>query len=118
MRDQENRLLQEVGELLATHYDTLAPGQQDSPAHAFGRYLRACRECQEISIQELAQKAGVPQVEVLAYERGLLPQRSVRVDSLQRWASALEEEIDAFLLLLQSNPLTPADVGRGSPLLC
>lgn len=117
MRDQDSRLLLEVGELLAAHYDTLALDQQDGPVQAFGRYLQACRECQEISIQELAQEAGVPQVEVLAYERGLLPPQSIKVESLQRLASALEEEIDSFLCLLQSSLVTPTEVGRRSPML-
>lgn len=100
MLEHNDELLNEIGDLLATHYETWKECPQEGPEVAFGRYLAATRRQQKLSIAELAQKAGLPESEVLAYEHGLIPQTRIKAQPLQAMATALGEDLAIFLLIL------------------
>lgn len=100
MLEHNDQLLNEIGDLLATHYETWKEQPPDRPEVAFGRYLAASRRQQQLSMAELAQRAGIPESEVLAYEHGLIPQSHIKAEPLQALATALAEEVDTFFLLL------------------
>ncbi len=103
MQAEDNKLLEEIGELLAIHYEDWQIQEHSGPEVAFGRYLRSLRRNQQLTIAEVAHQAKLPESEILAYERGLIPQRLIKVVSLKALAETLDEEIDTFLLLLEAN---------------
>jgi transcriptional regulator with XRE-family HTH domain len=103
MQAEDNKLLEEIGELLAIHYEDWQMQEHSGPEVAFGRYLRSVRRVQELTIAQVATRTKLPESEILAYERGLIPQRLIKVVSLKALAETLDEEIDTFLLLLEAN---------------
>lgn len=110
MQTEDNKLLDEIGELLAIHYEDWQVLGHKGPELAFGRYLRSVRRVQQLTIAEVAARAKLPESEILAYERGVIPQRCIKVVSLKALAETLDEEVDTFLLLLEANL-----VGKASP---
>ena len=101
MQREENKLLEEIGELLAMHYEDWQMQDHTRPELAFGCYLRSLRRCHQLTIAEVAARTKLPESEILAYERGLIPQNVIKVVSLKALAETLDEEIDTFLLLLE-----------------
>lgn len=115
MSEHTGRLLAEIGDLLAIHYDTLAVEGEQTPQRALGRYLRACRDCQEFTLSEVAQRSGVSESEILAYEHGLIPPNAIKADTLRALAYALGEELDAFLLFLEADLVHQPDLRPDQP---
>jgi hypothetical protein len=115
MSDLNEQVLAELGDLLATHYEDMQAIGEDRPEITLGRYLRACRKWQVLTITEMAAIANVPASEILAYEQGLIPKRRIKIDSLQALAGALDESIERFVLLLEAGLVTEKESGCNIP---
>ncbi len=81
--------------------NSLETDQDNGAAQDFARYLRAARSNAGWSPQELAKKANLSEVEIIALERGLIPSTRIKPESLRTLAKALGEDIDDFALMLE-----------------
>ncbi len=85
------------------------------PTQDFGAYLRALREDANLSRQELADKVGLREADLVALENGCM--NNIRTQWLHSLAAALKVDIEMVALLLEYDipepNLAPIPIGKG-----
>lgn len=97
--------MEALGEIVIKHHQRLTSCQTkqrtvNQIAANFGRYLQASRKSAGLSMSELAQKAQLSGVTLLALEQGLFVVEDIHPKWLKRVAQALGEDVEDFNLIL------------------
>lgn len=96
------RFIVEAEEILSKHY--LLPTQNaDMTGKPLGKFIRASRECEAISIMDLSERTRISETKLLAYERGCLLKSDMNSEELANIANELGVEVATLELLLHAN---------------